>query len=286
MLKLKVRQIALAAFLSLLLALFIFPLAVTAIGALMDEREVAGYINPLMREGINEGWLSVGLVPDKVTLKQFYILLIEQYKYINMFWNSVKYAVFITVGEVLVASMAAFVFAKINFRGRDTIFFIYIVAMMMPFQVTMVPNYITLKTIHLLYTDYAVILPGIFAPFGVFLLRQYMKTIPDELIEASVIDGAGLPGVFCRVILPLSKPGLAALAILTFIDNWNMVEQPLIFLDNELMYPLSLSLNDIVSQATNVAFAGSLIYMLPMVIIYFYYQESLISGIQLGQIKI
>lgn len=270
--------------LGILALCFMFPLLLTFTGSFMDGNEIAGYFK-LQEGSLKEQWVELKLIPEMATMKQYYTLLIEQYKYLNMFWNSVKFALLITVGQLAVASMTAYAFAKLRFKGRDCIFFIYIVSMMMPFQVTMVPNYIMLKMANLTNTDFAVILPGIFAPFGVFLLRQFMRGIPDECLEAATVDGAGDFLTFRKVVLPMSVPGMASLGVLSVIDGWNMVEQPLIFLEDPLRYPLSLSLNMIVDEAKDVAFAGSFIYMIPMLLLYMYFREYIITGINTGQIK-
>jgi multiple sugar transport system permease protein len=157
--------------------------------------------------------------------------------------------------------------------------------MMMPFQVTLVPNYIILKKLNLLGTYWSIILPGIFTTFGVFLLRQFMMYIPDEYCEAAKIDGAGYLRTFYCIILPQCKGALVSLAILVFVDNWNMVEQPLIFLKDEGMYPLSIFLSMINSDDIGIAFACGFLYMLPTLLIFLYGENHFVEGIQLSGIK-
>jgi multiple sugar transport system permease protein len=131
----------------------------------------------------------------------------------------------------------------------------------------------------------AVILPGIFAAFGVFMLRQFMLDIPYTYIEAAKIDGAGHVRIFLKIILPMIKPGLAALIILLFVDYWNMVEQPLIFLDDPFKQPLSVYLSTINNGERGIAFAASMLYMTPMVLLFLYAESYFIEGIQLSGIK-
>lgn len=266
------------------LLIFLFPLILTFTVSFIGSREMSVFLKPVS-DITYKGWVELKLIPRKVTIRQYYILLIEQFKYILMFWNSIKYAISITVGQSVVSSMAAFAFAKMNFKYRDKVFFLYIVAMMMPFQVTMIPNYIALRKLQMINTAYAVILPGIFAPFGVFLLRQYIRTMPNDIIEAALMDGAGSWKVFSRIVVPLSVPGLATLGILCFIDSWNLVEQPLFFLDNINKYPLSLSLNSFIRDVPNVAFSGSVLYMIPMFLLFLVLQEHIIKGIEIRMTK-
>jgi len=196
-----------------------------------------------------------------------------------MFWNSFKLTFIIASVHTVVAVLAAYVFAKVNFKGRDTIFFIYIVVMMMPFQVTLLPVYIQARLLNIYDTWLAIILPGIFAPFGVFLMRQFIKYIPDEFLEAVALKSNSVLDLFRIAVIPAAKPGIIALMVLNFAENWNMVEQPIILLEDQLKYPLSIALNSIIERSTNIAFAGSVVYMIPIIILYFYFEEYIISGL-------
>jgi len=220
-----------------------------------------------------------------VTLTQYYTALIKRTQFLIKFWNSLIIVVPIILGQILVSSMAAYAFAKLEFIFRDKLFFTYIIIMMMPFQVTLVPNYIMASELGLVGSYWSIILPGIFGTFGVFLMRQFMMYIPDAYVESAKVDGASQLRIFFSIILPMSKTGLAALAILVFIDNWNMVEQPLIFLQDINMHPLSTYLSSINSGETGIAFAASTIYMLPMLLIFLYGENYLVQGIQLSGLK-
>ena len=203
------------------------PVVSTVTGSFMTATEVNS-----TRAGRNHAY------PSKITLSQYYELLIERYRYLHMFWNSVKLSLSITVLHVGIAVTSAYVFAKVDFKGRETLFFIYIIVMMMPFQVTLLPNYIQARFLKIYDTYWAIILPGVFAPFGVFLLRQFMKYIPDEFIEAVSLESGSVADILRIAILPSLKPGIIALAVLTFAENWNMVEQPLVLMEDSLKYPL------------------------------------------------
>jgi len=202
-----------------------------------------------------------------------------------MYVNSVAITLPIAFGQVIVASFAAYSFVKMKFPLRDALFFIYIVIMLMPYQVTLVPNYLIMDKLGWIGSYKSVIFPGIFNTFGVFLLRQYIHMIPDGYIEAAKIDGAGPLRIFISVILPQCKSALASLIILTFIDNWNMVEQPLLFLDDERMHPLSIFLSRINTSELGVAFACGILYLLPALFVFLYGENYLIEGIQRSGLK-
>jgi len=157
--------------------------------------------------------------------------------------------------------------------------------MLMPFQVTLVPNYMVIDRLGLMNSEAAIVLPGIFGAFGVFMMRQFMAHIPQAYSEAAKIDGAGHWTIFSRIVLPLAAPGLAALSVLLFADHWNMVEQPLIFLQDAVKQPLSLYLARIDREARGIGFAASALYMTPIVLLFLYAESYFIEGIQLSGIK-
>ncbi|SHI73948.1 carbohydrate ABC transporter permease [Lutispora thermophila] len=267
------------AFLMLMALLMLFPLIVTVTNSFMSSSEIADNYSSYDGETEENKFFSIKLIPRSVTIRQYYDVLIAKSKFLRMFWNSVFVVLPIVAGQVIISSMAAFVFAKVKFKGRDFLFFIYIIIMMMPFQVTLVPNYITLDLLGLIDRYSAIIFPGVFGAFGVFLLRQFMMTIPNEYIEAARIDGCSLMQIFFKIVLPISKGGIASLAILSFIDNWNMVEQPLIFLKDANKYPLSIYLANVNKGELGIAFAAALIYMLPMLLMFLYGENYLVEGI-------
>ncbi|WP_192894576.1 carbohydrate ABC transporter permease [Paenibacillus contaminans] len=269
--------------------LMLFPIIITFTNSLMTGQEqkinygVIGKLTEATSSGADT-FVNVKWVPDKVTLEQYGSLLVHSPTYLLMFWNSVGLVVPIIVGQTAVAALAAYAFAKLNFRGRDPLFLVYLLTMLMPFQVTLVPNYIMADKLGLLHSAGAVSLPGVFAAFGVFMLRQFMLHIPYAYIEAAKIDGAGHLRIFLTIILPMVKSGLAALIILLFVDYWNMVEQPLIFLDNPFKQPLSVFLARL-SGEWEMVFAASMLYMSPMVLLFLYSETYFIEGVQLSGIK-
>lgn len=283
-----VQKALLTAFLGVIGLLLLFPVVITFTNSLMTEQEleinygVIGKLTEVTSTGAGT-FVNLKWVPDQVTLEQYGRLLVYTPKYLVMFWNSAGLVLPIIAGQTAVAAMAAYALSKLRFRGRDALFLVYLLSMLMPFQVTLVPNYIMADKLGLLHSPGAVILPGVFAAFGVFMLRQFMLHIPYAYIEAAKMDGAGHPRIFLALILPMVKPGLAALVILLFVDYWNMVEQPLIFLD-PLKQPLSVFLSRL-SGEWGTAFAASMLYMSPMVLLFLYAETYFIEGVQLSGIK-
>jgi multiple sugar transport system permease protein len=161
----------------------------------------------------------------------------------------------------------------------------YIALMMMPFQVLLAPTFLVLDRLGLVDTAWAIILPGVFSTFAVFLLRQFFRGIPTSLVESGRIDGAGELTIFARVALPLGLPGIAALFILSFLDHWNMIEQPMTFLRTQTRWPLSLYLTRIGENNVDVAMAASILTMLPTLLLFFYCESYLVQGIQMSGIK-
>lgn len=223
--------------------------------------------------------VNLKFIPDQVSLEQYITVLIKSPEYLLKFWNSVILVVPIVAFQVAIASFAAYSFARFRGRLKELIFFLYIVLMLMPYQVTLVPNYLVSDWLSILDTRWAVILPGIFAPFSVFLLTKYMRRIPSTYIEAAKLDGAGEWQIFRKIALPLCKSALAAIALLVFIDYWNMVEQPLILLSDEDLHPLSVFLSKINSGEVGLAFAVATIYMVPTLLMFLYGEEYLVEGI-------
>lgn len=267
----------------------VFPLVYMLANSFMESGEVTKTYAVLAggASSVNVKPASFGfkLIPDRVSFLQYYNVLLRRPRFLVYFWNSVTMTVPIVLGQMVVAFLAAYAFGKLRFPFRDKIFFVYIIIMLMPFQVTLVPNYIILRWMNLLGSYWAVIFPGIFCTFGVFLLRQFIRHIPDEYCEASRIDGAGYLLTLTRIILPQCKGALASLAILVFIDNWNMVEQPLIFLKDESMHPLSIFLSRINDSELGIAFACGILYMAPTLFVFLYGEEYFVEGIQLSGIK-
>lgn len=263
--------------------IYMAPLIITFTNSFMSSTEVERNYNV---SGMEEGsYVDMNLIPEKVALSQYAELLFDSPVYLNMFWNSVKITVPIVVGQIIVSTLAAYAFTVLKFKGKELLFFLYIIVMLLPLQVTLMPNYIVADWLGITDSYLAIILSGIFNPFGVFLLRQFMKSLPDAYLEAAKIDGAGHGTIFISIILPMIKPGIAATAMLTLLDYWNLVDQAIIFIQDSEKQPLSTFLAQINNGDIGLAFAGSCFYAVPMLLVLLYGQEHLKQGIAITGIK-
>ena len=214
-----------------------------------------------------------------VSFTQYYTVLFKSPNYLFKFWNSVILVVPIVVFQLLVAMFASYGFTRARGKLKEIVFFLYIILMLMPYQVTLVPNYLVSNWLHIVDTRWAIWLPGIASPFAVYLLTKFMRRIPSSYIEAAQIDGAGEFQIFRKICAPLCKGCLYSIAILVFIDYWNMVEQPIVLLSDTEMHPLSVFLSQINSGETGLAFAVATIYMIPGILIFLYGEDYLVEGI-------
>ncbi len=223
--------------------------------------------------------VNLKFVPDMVTFNQYVTVLLKSPEYLFKFWNSVIYTVVIVVFQLVVAVLASYAFMRYKGRLKEIIFFLYIIVTLMPYQVTLVPNFLVADWLGIIDTRWAIWLPGIFSPFAVYLLTKYMKRIPASIIEAARVDGAGEWQIFKHICFPLCKGALYSVAILVFIDFWNMVEQPLILLTNDDLHPLSIFLSKINAGEIGLAFAVATVYMIPSLLVFLYGEDYLVEGI-------
>ena len=204
-------------------------------------------------------------------------------QYVNALTNSIIISLGASLGTVVVSTLAAYVFAKVKFRGRDVLFYLYIIVMMMPFQVTLLPQYIVSQKIGVYDTPLAMILPGIFAPFAAFLLTQVMKTVPDDIIEAARLDTSSTLRIIWSIIILSVKHGIICAWALTFTEQWNMVAEPLVLMETEEKYPLTVLLSGI--RAGDVlGFAAALVFSLLPLLIFTFFEEEIMDG--LGEYKL
>ena len=264
------------AFLVIMAALFAFPIVITAISSFMSTSELA--------EVFSEGG-SIRLIPKMISLNAYSELLFSGSEYLRMFWNSLFIALTTALGSTFVGLIVGYVLAKCRFRGREILRYLYIVIMMMPFQVTLLSNYILVRRLSLYDTMWSMIIPGIFAPMAVFLVSQFIRGIPDDEIEAATLETTSPIRVLIHVVAPRVYPALLAAFLMSFAEAWNMVEQPLIYLSDESMYPLSLALNSVDSGDISIAFAGSVMYMLPIILLYRIFEEELIQGLSASRFR-
>lgn len=232
--------------------------------------------------------LAPTLLPENPTT-QNYIDLFEQLDFLRYFWNSTMIAVIVTVANIVFTAAAGYALAKIEFRGRGVVFGIVLATLMVPSSVTLVPLYILMAKLGLLNTFAGVILPLAAGPFGVFLMRQFMQQIPGELIEAAQIDGASHLRIFVQVAMPLSVAPAAVLGIFTFLGTWNAFLWPLIVLTDQDKYtlPIALALAAIGENSTNygLLMAGSVTIILPVIVVFLFFQRRFIESIAMTGIK-
>ena len=261
---------------------FLLPTVLTITNSFMSESEIQsnyGMIFSTTSGGYVSEKVNLKFIPDKVTLSQYISGLINTPDYLVKFWNSVLLVVPIVIFQVVVACVAAYSFSRWRGKIRSGIFFFYVILMLMPYQVTLVPNYLVSEWLGILNTRWSIILPGIFAPFSVFLITKYMRRIPYSLIESAKVDGAGEWQIFTRICLPQCRSAIFSVTLLVFIDYWNMVEQPLILLQDADSQPLSVFLSSINSGEIGLAFAMATVYMLPSLLLFLYGEEYLVEGI-------
>ena len=264
---------------------FLLPTVLTITNSFMTQSEIdANYGQVFQSANSGSTFISeqvnLKFIPDKVSLSQYVRVLFQSPEYLLKFWNSVILTVPIVILQVGVASIAAYGFTRWRGKVRAAIFFFYVILMLMPYQVTLVPNYLVSRWLGILNTRWAIILPGAFAPFSVFLLTKYMRRIPVSLIEAAKLDGAGEWQIFTKVCLPQCRAALYSIAILVFIDYWNMVEQPMIFLEREQDYPLSVFLAAVSQGDIGIQSVCGLLCLVPVTFFFLYYREELTDGLK------
>jgi len=283
----------------LVLALvFVFPIVMTVLNSFMSSEEIIANYGMLFDKTRNPWempaapelpWIAptahFKLIPDLVSAEQYIEILFKSTDYLIKFWNSVFLVLPIVAGQIFVGALAAYAFTRFRGRLAQIIFFAYIILMLMPFQVTLVPNYIVAEWFGLIDNPLAIVLPGVFSTFSVFLITKYMRRIPRDYIEVAQLDGAGHWAIFTRILLPMCRTAVYSLAVLVFIDFWNMVEQPIIFLSDPLTHPLSVFLVKVNEGDIGLAFAASTLYMIPALLMFFHGEQYLVEGITHSGLK-
>lgn len=251
-------------------------------GAITGEAELQATLGPALT---NIGQARLVLLPSWPTLQTMLELLLDTPEYFVTYWNTCAQVLPQVAGQCLVGAPAAWALSRLVFPGRRAVRSLYIVLMLLPFQVTMVPSYLTLHALGLLDTVWAVILPGVFSTFPVFLMQRGFDAVPKSLLEAAAIDGAGLWQQFFRIGLPVGLPGVLAAMTIGFLDAWNALEQPMTFLKTPSLWPLSLYLTNTNGSNLALTMAASLVMLLPAVLLFSFGQKYLEQGILAGAVK-
>ena len=274
--------------------IFIYPTIVTLADSFMSANEINAHYGKVFSQKEQRDWwdtsqskdntykndkVFIKIKPNRITFSQYADVLFKSPEYLFKFWNSVKLTLPILIFQILVALGASYSFARFSGRLKELMFFLYIILMLMPYQVTLVPNYLVADWMGTVGTNWSIILPGVFSPFSVFILTKYMRRIPSSYTEAAMIDGAGEWQIFTKIYAPLCKGTIVSVALLVFIDYWNMVEQPLIMLPDQDMHPLSVFLSKINQGEIGLAFAVASVYMIPCILLFLYCEDYLVEGI-------
>lgn len=258
-------------------ALMVIPLLTLFVDSLMGKQELLETCGAVLSDyGGHAGFRLFPLYP---TLRAYVRLLLDSPEYFTAFWNSTFQTVGVLSGQLFAAVPAAWAFARFKFPGKKLLWFLYMLLMILPFQVTMVSGYLVLNRLHLMDTHGAVILPGIFSTLPVFILQKTFAGIPDEVIEAARIDGAGNIRIFLDIGIPLGKTGIFSILILGFLEYWNAIEPPMTYLKTKTLWPLSLYLPQMTGTEISAAFAASVVTLIPAVLLFLTGQENLEQGI-------
>lgn len=267
----------------LLGAAFCIPVLFLLSGSVMSRYELTESLMPLMAD--REELIRWDFIPMYPTFEHYIRVLFQTPQFFVVFWNSVKIVVCILAGQLLIAVPAAWAFAVYPFRFRKILFTLYIVLMLMPFQVTMLSNYLVLDGLGLMDTHGAVILPAVFSTYPVFLIYRGFCGLPKGLIEAARIDGAGEWTIFWHLGLPLASGGILSAVVLGFLEYWSLIEQPLAFLKDQTLWPLSLYLPEISIEQAGYSFVASIITLIPAVFVFLSGREYLEQGIIASAMK-
>lgn len=244
----------------------------------------APLVNRMMFDSLFKGFVT----PARRFHWDNYKVVLLKINFARAFFNSVFVTVALTFGLVFTSSLAAFAFARLDFIGRDKIFLSYLATMMIPSAVTMIPVFILMRLLGWVNTYNALIFPAMFSAYGTFMLRQFFMGIPKSLEEAAMLDGCSTWGIYFHVVLPLSKPALAALSILTFMGAWRGFMWPLIVTNTRDMFTLPVALaafKELYGVQWTLMMAGSVIMILPMIVVFLFGQKFFIEGIRLGAVK-
>ena len=267
----------------LIAVLICFPVFFLIVGSLMGPDELTSYLGPVL--GKSEGFAGWALLPTYPTFKAYVQLLLDSPEFFVMFWNSIKLSGMILVIQLLTGVPAAWGFARLKVPFKNILFNLYIILMLMPFQVTMLSNYLTLNKIHLMNTPWAVILPAAFSTFPVFIMYHFFRNIPQGIIESARLDGAGSLQVFFYIGIPLGSSGIVSAIVLSFLDAWNLIEQPLTFFKDKTLWPLSLYLPSISLEHAGLAFVASVVTLIPSLLVFLAGQDYLEQGITASAVK-
>ena len=270
--------------LALLAIIALYPVFFLIAGSFMGNDELLQYLGSVILG--RACYASFPLLPHYPTLQHYIEILLDSPEFFVMFWNSVKITVGVLTGQLIVGTMAAWGFAKYEFSWKKGFFLIYMILMLMPFQVLMLSDYLVLDKLNMTDSLWGIILPGVFSTFPVFIMYRFFKELPDSLIESARLDGAREWQLFVYLALPMGSSGIIASMVLGFLEYWSLIEQPLTFLKERKLYPLSIFLPNITRvDQSGMAFAASVLTFLPAVLVFLGGRDYLEQGIMAGAVK-
>jgi len=282
--KVKIGQKLLWGLLAVLAVAALFPVIFLIAGSIMGDDELGIYLGAVISG--EEGYVNMPLLPRYPTLSHFVEIFLDSPAFFVMFWNSIKITFGVLIGQLIVGTMAAWGFAKYKFPGKKGLFLLYMILMLLPFQVLMLSDYLVLDQLKLTDNLWGIILPGVFSTFPVFIVHRFFTEIPDSLIESAKLDGAREWQLFRYIALPIGSSGIIASLVLSFLEYWSLIEQPLTFLKDKSLFPLSIFLPDITNVSkSGMAFAASVVTFLPALLVFLGGQDYLEKGIMAGAVK-
>ena len=263
--------------LGIVVLLILFPILFTFINSFMSPEEVKTTYEGVF--GKFGSAVQLQWIPQQFSMLGYENVFIDTPNYLMKFWRSLGMCSIIVIGQIIVGSMCGLVFAKYRIGGKRIFFILFLIFLLLPVQVTLVPNYIILSALHLTDTWWALILPAIFSPFSTFFMTIVFQNIPMSLLEAGRLDGANTFQVLTKIVLPVAKPGVISLAVIVFVDNWNMVEQPMVFLNKVTEFPLSVFLASVNAENFELQFVCGILSLIPVTLLFLFFHDELAEGI-------
>lgn len=260
--------------------LAVLPIVFLVCGTFMGEVELEELLSPVIGNG--SGYATWHVIPLYPTLKNIVELLFDTPEYYVLFWNSVKIVGTVLLGQLVFAVPAAWGLARSRSRWAKVVFGLYMFCMIIPFQVTMLSQYIVLNKMNMINTHFAIILPLMFSTFPIFIMYSAFEQVPDSVVEAARLDGAGRFKIFIYMAVPIAKRGIIAAMILGFLEYWNVVEQPVVFLKDKYLWPLSVYLPNVAVGSAGRAFTFALFSCIPSFIVFYVGRGILADGISIG----
>ena len=280
------------AFVLMFVILAVLPVWITVVSSFMNPAEIQNcYTQEVTDENKGDAqkdglhFVKISLWPKEWSLIQYQNLLHGNIRYWKMMKNSILLVVPILLGQLVIAPLAAYGFEQIKWRFKEAVFFVYIIVMLMPMQLLLVPHFLVAGWLGIRDSYLAIILPAVFHPLGVFLVRQQIKGFPKECLEAARLDGAGEWRIFRKIVRPNMAGILAAMLVLLFTDNWNIVDQAVVFIREAAREPMSVYLNQIWENDPGMFFAVSVIYAIPAICVFSIGKKHLLEGISMSAVK-